>query len=197
MKIYLVGISFVGKSTIGKLLADIINFKFYDLDLEIEDYYQKPIEKIQDECFSMNGYRAKGSVVLDILLSKEENSVIAGTPAGLRNDYLTVYKKYKKKIDLISIFVMDSPGNVLDRLMYYSAHGDHELEKLEENKRGFYLRDTIADYNFFKISLNRADLKIDIENIPLKMIPDLIIQELKKYINENIPNANQMFITNQ
>ncbi len=78
MILYLVGISCVGKSTIGKMLAEKIGFSFFDLDLEIQDYYKKPIERIQDDCFSMNGYREKASVVLDYLFSlnpQENNSV--------------------------------------------------------------------------------------------------------------------------
>ena len=57
MIIYLVGISCVGKTTIGRLLAEKMNYSFYDLDDEIEKYYQKPIERIQDECLIMNEYR--------------------------------------------------------------------------------------------------------------------------------------------
>ena len=37
----LVGISCVGKTTIGKMLADKISFSFFDLDLKIEDCYGK------------------------------------------------------------------------------------------------------------------------------------------------------------
>ena len=50
MIIYIVGISCVGKTTIGRMLAEKINYSFFDLDDEIESYYQKPIERIQDEC---------------------------------------------------------------------------------------------------------------------------------------------------
>ena len=57
MIIYLVGISCVGKTTIGRMLAEKINYSFFDLDEEIEKYYQKPIERMQDEWLKMNGYR--------------------------------------------------------------------------------------------------------------------------------------------
>jgi len=53
MIIYIVGISCVGKTTIGKMLAEKIGFSFYDLDEEIQNYYQKPIERIQDECLKV------------------------------------------------------------------------------------------------------------------------------------------------
>ncbi len=88
MIIYLIGISCVGKTTIGKMLAEKIGFSFFDLDEEIQNYYEKPIERIQDECLTMNGYREKASVVLDKLFSKNVDSVISGTPSGLKFSYL-------------------------------------------------------------------------------------------------------------
>jgi shikimate kinase len=42
MILYLVGISCVGKTTIGKMLAKDIDFSFFDLDAEIQNYYNKP-----------------------------------------------------------------------------------------------------------------------------------------------------------
>jgi len=57
---------------------------------EVQKYYQKPIEIIQNECFTMNEYRQKASVVLDRLLKIQYNSVISGTPSGLRDSYLQI-----------------------------------------------------------------------------------------------------------
>ena len=88
MIIYLVGISCVGKTTIGRMLAEKINYSFYDLDEEIEKYYQKTIERIQDECLTMNGYREKARTVLDKLFSETVDSVISGTPSGVKYSYL-------------------------------------------------------------------------------------------------------------
>ncbi len=183
MKIYLVGISCVGKTTIGKLLADLLGYSFYDLDQEVEIYYQKPVEIIQKGCLSMNGYREKASIVLDILLNKQENSVISGTPAGLRNSYLQIYKKHKKRIDLISINIIDDPKNILDRLVFYDINSKLLDIKLDEIQKKKYLKEIIADYNYFKKSLSRADLQINIDNIALNQIPDLIVKNLLGIIN--------------
>jgi len=43
MILYLVGVSCVGKSTIGKMLADRIGFSFYDLDDKIEVFTANPL----------------------------------------------------------------------------------------------------------------------------------------------------------
>jgi shikimate kinase len=59
MIIYLVGMSCVGKTTIGRMLATKIGYSFFDLDEEVEKYYQKPIERIQDEFYSMKGFSGK------------------------------------------------------------------------------------------------------------------------------------------
>ena len=182
MIIYLVGISCVGKTTIGKMLAEKINFSFFDLDEEIQNFYKKPIERIQDECFSMNEYRKKASIVLDNLFSKEINSVISGTPSGLKYSYLQVYRKHKLDKDLYSIHIIDSFENILERLTFYDKDSNPIQEKLDDSKKKRYLKEIKADYNFFRDSYHRADFKINIKNVPLNDIPDLIINELKNSI---------------
>lgn len=180
MKIYIVGISCVGKTTIGGLLADYLGFSFYDLDVEVEKYYQKPIKKIQNECLTINGYRQKASVVLEKLLKNRENSVISGTPSGLRDSYLQVFKKHKKEFDLISVNIIDTPENISDRLTFYDEDFKLLEMKLDENEKKEYLKEIRKDWNYFKKSLSRADLRINIENNSLAQIPELIVKELIK-----------------
>jgi shikimate kinase len=182
MIIYLVGVSDVGKTTIGKMLAEKLGYSFFDLDDEVESFYQKPIERIQDEFFTMDGYRRKACVVLDNLFSNENNSVIAGTPAGLKFSYLRVYKKHKKSKEIISVYIMDSPENLLSRMTFYDKDSKPKVVILDESDKKEYLKEIIADYNFFKSSYKRADLEINIENVKLKDIPNLIINKLNEFL---------------
>jgi shikimate kinase len=182
MIIYIIGVSCVGKTTIGKMLSDQLDYSFFDLDIEIQKYYQKPIERIQDECFSMNGYRKKGSVVLDYLLSKSQNTVISGTASGLKFSYLQVYKKHKANKDLLSIHIKDAFENIVERLTFYDKDSNPVEVKMDESLKKRYLKEVKADYNYFKTSYERADLQIDIENLALNDVVDLIIKELQ--INE-------------
>ena len=179
MIIYLVGMSCVGKTTIGKILAEKIGYSFLDLDEEIENYYKKPIERIQDECISMNGYREKASIVLDKLFSRNELTVVSGTPSGLKFSYLQVYKRHKNKNkELLSICLNDSFENVLERLTFYDKDSNLITEKLDESLKKRYLKEIKADYNYFKDSYSRADFQINIDNVRLENIPEMIIEEI-------------------
>ena len=177
MIIYLVGISCVGKTTIGKMLAEKIGYSFFDLDEEIQNHYKKPIERIQDECLTMNGYREKASIVLDKLFSRNVDSVISGTPSGLKFSYLQVYKQHKDK-DLFSICLNDSFENILDRLTFYDKDSNPIDEKLDETKKKRYLKEIRADYNYFKDSYKRADFQINIYDMKLEKIPEMIIGKM-------------------
>ena len=178
MIIYLVGMSCVGKTTIGRMVAEKMGFTFFDLDEEVQEFYQKPIERIQDEFLTKNGYREKASVVLDQLFSKNIDSVVSGTPAGLKFSYLRVYKKHKKDKELYSVHLYDSCENVLNRLTFYDKDSNPIIEPMDESKRRRYLREIKADYTYFKGSYERADLQVNIEHVKLQDIPDLIIERL-------------------
>jgi shikimate kinase len=45
MKILLFGVSNVGKTTIGELLAERLDFKFYDLDEEVKTFFGMTLEE--------------------------------------------------------------------------------------------------------------------------------------------------------
>ena len=186
--IYLVGMSCVGKTTIGKMLAEKLGYPFFDLDDEIEDYFKKPIERIQNEHLTLNGYYEKASIVLDKLFAKNIDSVIAGTPAGLKFSFLHVYKRHKDK-ELCSICLNDSFENVLDRITFYDKDSNPINKRLDEDEKKLYLKDIRVDYNYFKSSYKRADYQINIDGVKLEKIPEMIIQKIE--LDKLIPTTNK------
>jgi len=64
MHISFVGVACVGKTTIGNRLASKIEFKFLDLDEEIERLFGKSIERIKNQYLSDYFYREQGAGVL-------------------------------------------------------------------------------------------------------------------------------------
>lgn len=178
MIIYLVGMACVGKTTIGRMLAEKLGYTFFDLDEEVMKFYQKSIERLQNECLFMNEFREQAGVVLDQLLSKNIDCVIAGTPAGLKIAYLKVIRRHKKDKEFYSLYLHDTCENVLNRVRFYDVDSNPIEEPMSPAKRLRYLRDIKADFNYFKSSYERADVQVSIENIPLSDIPDKICSVL-------------------
>jgi shikimate kinase len=179
MIIYLTGVSCVGKTTIGRMLAKKLNYSFFDIDEEIEKYYQKPIERIQDDCIGITKFREMGSKVLDLIISKNGNAVIATTPSGLKYSYYRIYKKYKIEKKIISIHIKDKPENILKRLIFFDKDSMQIEVVMNDLEMKLYKKEIINDYNYFKESFKHADLEINIDGIKLEDIPELIIKKLE------------------
>ncbi|MDD5076982.1 MAG: shikimate kinase [Sphaerochaetaceae bacterium] len=172
--------SCVGKTTIGSMLAEKIGFTFLDIDEMIQEFYQKPIERIQEECLTMYEFRKRGSIVLDQILTRYIDSVVSGTPAGLKFSYLNVYKRHKQDKALYSIHLYDSFEHVVNRLVFYDKDSNRIIEHMDEAKRRRYLHEIKSDYNYFAGSYKKADFQINIEQVKLEDIPNLIIEELRQ-----------------
>lgn len=95
MRIFITGVGCIGKTTIGKKIAELMGSQFFDLDEEIENYFETSIEKLQNKFLTMHSFRDEAAKALIHILSqpKSENSVIALPPSGLMSGYWRVVKK--------------------------------------------------------------------------------------------------------
>ena len=53
MRIFLTGVSCAGKTTVGKKLAALLCYPFFDFDDEIESFFSTPLERLQDNFLTM------------------------------------------------------------------------------------------------------------------------------------------------
>lgn len=79
MRIYLIGYSYSGKTTLGRQLAKLLNYQFFDTDKAIELKYHTSISTF----FSHYGEQAFRIIEKQILLStKELDNVVVSTGGG-------------------------------------------------------------------------------------------------------------------
>ncbi len=113
MIITLLGYMGAGKSTIGKQLASVLAYKFIDLDLYIENKYDKTIPEIfkdKGEIF----FRKIEHDCLKELITKENNVVLSlggGTPCYANNMMLL-----NKQINVVTCYLQLTPVSLTDRL---------------------------------------------------------------------------------
>ena len=89
LKIFLTGVSDIGKSSIGLELSRIMDYLFYDLDIEIETYFKMTIPKLKTNSLTEYGYRTQTAVVLKKIIEKNKNAnyIVALPPSGLMDAF--------------------------------------------------------------------------------------------------------------
>ena len=80
MRILLFGVSNVGKSTTGKLLADQLGIAFYDFDDEVRDRLGISVEEFGNTADLRWRDQKRGRIIKEILRSGAKDFVLAVTP---------------------------------------------------------------------------------------------------------------------
>ena len=163
MRIFLVGVSCIGKTTIGALLAKQLNYNFFDFDDEIEYFFGTSIEKMQNKYPVTTSFRKQSSKALKKLLSKKQSkrSVIAMPPSGLMDHYWRIVQKTKGVI----VVLKDSPKNILKRISFYDIDSRPMEKNLTEGEKNKYLTEIKKDIAYFGITYSKANITVDITGL--------------------------------
>lgn len=165
MIILLTGVACVGKSTIGRRLADEVGFQFFDLDVEIESFYGMSISRLKAEILTEYSWRAKGTPVLTRILeeNRHKDTVIALPPSGLMDPYLRVIKKSASLVVVLN----DAPVNIVNRVVYYDIDSKPTDRKLNAKEKRLVLADIKKDITYYKRSYARAHFQLDITGMDI------------------------------
>src|SRR5438132_213968 len=138
MKIFLVGVSCVGKTTVGKRLAARLGYAFFDLDTEIEHTFGTSIERLKSALVTEYAFRQKAAQVLKRLVRQQEKPrcVIALPPSGLMDHYYRVLKQG----DCVTIALHDRPEHILARITFYDRDSQPIHKQLSAAEKAYYLR---------------------------------------------------------
>ena len=145
MKILLFGISNVGKTTIGTILAKELGYSFYDLDEEVKKEFQMTLEEfVHTE--NLRWRDQKRGRIIKKILSKEENMVFVISPIS----YTDNFGKHIMEENVLSIELVDTPANIFDRLVFSDI--DDTIYKNDDYKnqcRDYYMSDIKADLEWY------------------------------------------------
>ena len=163
MRIFLTGVACVGKTTIGKKMGELLGVRFFDLDNEIESFFETSLERLQNRFLTIHSFRNEAAKALVHLLNRPESQacVIALPPSGLMGGYLRAIKKANG----ITAVVTDNPENILERIRFYDIDSRPIEKKLTTNEKKLYLKEIKKDITYFRPSYQRANLQVDISGL--------------------------------
>ena len=161
MRVSLVGVSCVGTTTMGRILANRRGCPFFDLDEEIERHFGLSIGRLQARFLTSYDYRKDCAMVLERIAASNPDCVIALPPSGLRDAFLRVVRRMPG----VTVAVHDAPENILERITFYDIDSRPVDKHLTGEERILYLKEIKADIAYFKRSYARADLQVIITDL--------------------------------
>jgi shikimate kinase len=189
LRIILVGVSCVGKSTIGKLLAEKWNYPFIDFDFEVESRMGESIERIKNTCFYENEYRNKVMHILPQILEENiDDVIIAMPPSGLFREYKSTIDKHP---DILTVALKDKAKNIMNRLTFYDE--DTVLMEdyiVDESNYEYYYNDVKADIEYFYTTLKKAKMQFNINGMNAVDAADKLADSIIEYISKKKENSD-------
>ncbi|MCF6295927.1 MAG: shikimate kinase [Flavobacteriaceae bacterium] len=172
MNIVLLGYMASGKTTIGRVLAKNLGYKFIDLDDIIEDGEKNSIQEI----FKLKGeiyFRKRESFYLNKVLSNNDKIVLSlggGTPCYSNN--INFLKDSK---NITTIFLKSSIETIVKRL----KNEKHTRPLISQIETEELLQEYIGKHLFERIPFyNQADLTVSTDDKTIKEIVETIIFNL-------------------
>ena len=144
--VLLFGISCVGKTTVGKELAKVLGWHFFDVDDDIIRQCHCTIQEFVDSysCPERNEVRRK--IILKHIAHPYE-TIIAVSPMHYRSYFEDIIQRE----DVLAVHLVDSPQNIFDRLIF-TDYNDQPMEDSESYKlkhKKYYLKEIREDIKFF------------------------------------------------
>jgi shikimate kinase len=137
MSITLIGMPGSGKSFIGKVLAEALEYEFVDIDLKLEQKYQKPLQEILDTLGENEFLRAEVEAVL--------TEDMSGTQKVLAPGGSIVYSEEAMEFlqDHSLILFVDTPLDILSSRICIDTRGvigghTKNLEELWQERKALY-----------------------------------------------------------
>ena len=164
--IVILGMTGVGKTTIGKILSKIIKFEFIDIDNEIERASNLKVHDFFEKYGEKEFRNLEKKVFLKFLQKK--NTIISTGAGILNNDEII----FKIKEESISVFLDIKTSTLVNRLKH-NIRNRPKLKKgdLKKNLENMY-KNRITNYN-------QADIKISVDQLPAGDIVSRIIKKIK------------------
>lgn len=175
MKILLFGVSNVGKTTTGEILAERLGYTFYDLDEEVKAELHMTMEEFVHTANLRWRDHQRGNIIKKLLCSQED-MVLAVTPIS----YPENFKTELDRDDILSIELYDTPENIFSRLVFSDENDNlYKDDEYKNAHREYYLKDIQEDLYWYGQIYDEMGIHdyIIVDNKPQEEVAEQIISQ--------------------
>lgn len=174
MNILLFGVSNVGKSVTGELLASRLDYEFYDLDEEVKNELGITLETFVSSGTLLERDLIRCSII-NSLVSIPSDKVIAVTPLT----YIGPIQHLFSEKNILAVELLDSAENIFDRLVFSDENDNiYKDEEYKNRYKKHYLNDIRKDLEWYGSVYSAIKYKFDMGG---KDTDDVTEALIKKY----------------
>ena len=179
MRVYLVGVTCVGKTTVGRLLAKRLGYEFLDFDEETKREFKKPLLALHNQFLNNKGYRDFTKPLLARLLAEHPSDVvIAMPPGGLFREYKSILDR--EHPDVITVWMKDTAENIFNRLIFTDDDDNLITEPvINEDNAQWYFNDIRSDLEYYRRTHSKAAVHFDVAGRCAEDAADALAEELR------------------
>ncbi|MDO4331370.1 MAG: shikimate kinase [Eubacteriales bacterium] len=173
MNILLFGVSNVGKSVTGELLASRLNYQFYDLDEEVKNKLGITLETFVSSGTLLERDLIRCSII-NSLISIPSDKVIAVTPLT----HIVPIRHLFSEKDVLAIELLDSAENIFDRLVFSDENDNiYKDDEYKNRHKNYYLNDIRKDLEWYGSVYSVIKHKFDMDGRDTAGVTEALIQK--------------------
>lgn len=174
MNILLFGVSNVGKSATGRLLASRLKCDFYDLDEEVKKKLGITLEEFVSNGTLAERDSVRCSIILS-LISIPSNKIIAVSPLSYVHSIRNVFSAE----NVFTIELIDAAENIFDRLVFSDEKDNiYKDDDYKNRYRDYYLKDIREDLKWYGSVYSAVKHKFDMNG---RGVADVTEELMKRY----------------
>ncbi|HCY00261.1 MAG TPA: shikimate kinase [Bacteroidales bacterium] len=165
MKVFLIGFMASGKSTIGEELANILGYKFVDLDTYIEEKHKKSV-KIIFEVYGEDYFRQVENEAL-VEVSKTDGDIIVASGGGTSCFYNSV--EFMNEVGL-TIYLRVEVAELVSRLIDSKKDRPLLWGKSKKELNDYIIRVLDERKKYYEM----AKINVDMDKVNLQQLANTI-----------------------
>lgn len=182
MIVLIFGVTNVGKTEVGKRLAEKLKYPFFDLDEEIKKTFCTTLEEfIKNNPWPHERFIIKGKVLRKTIEENGADMVVAVSPIyEARNfNYLLAWE------DVIGLELQDTEEHIFDRLVFSDENDNvYRDDAYKMQRKEHYLRDIHEDIVYVKKTFRKIQWKYFVDNKPVEQVAEELFQMLPEKMEE-------------